>query len=124
LREIADRAAGGKAPAPTPPSAADLGAPVRIAIDYADAAELADKAGRAAQALETANPAMWRALRARGVFLGRGRPGKVAFLYTGQGSQYVNMLKDLRAQEPVVADQVAPPHRRRWWPTRSPRPTG
>jgi malonyl CoA-acyl carrier protein transacylase len=41
------------------------------------------------------------------VFLGRGRPGKVAFLYTGQGSQYVNMLKDLRAQEPVVADTFA-----------------
>ena len=80
---------------------------MRIAIDYGDAAELAEKAGRAAQALESANPAMWRALRARGVFLGRGRPGKVAFLYTGQGSQYVNMLKDLREREPVVADTFA-----------------
>ena len=29
--------------------------------------------------------------------------GKVAFLYTGQGSQYVNMLADLRSAEPVVA---------------------
>jgi acyl transferase domain-containing protein len=27
----------------------------------------------------------------------------VAFLYTGQGSQYVNMLADLRAREPIVA---------------------
>ena len=39
---------------------------------------------------------MWRALRAQGVFLGRGAPAKVAFLYTGQGSQYVNMLAELR----------------------------
>src|SRR5208283_6178467 len=28
---------------------------------------------------------------------------KVAFLYTGQGSQYVNMLRSLRAAEPIVA---------------------
>ena len=58
------------------------------------------------------NPAMWQMLRAQGVFLGRGAPGKVAFLYTGQGSQYVNMLGDLRERG---ADR-----RRR----RSTRPTG
>ena len=28
----------------------------------------------------------------------------MAFLYTGQGSQYVNMLGELRRREPVVAD--------------------
>ncbi|HEX6567903.1 MAG TPA: acyltransferase domain-containing protein, partial [Acidimicrobiales bacterium] len=104
---VADRAADGDAPPPGPPAPADLGAPVRVAIDYGDATELADMAGRAVQALETGNPAMWRALRARGVFVGRGHPGKVAFLYTGQGSQYVNMLKTLRLHEPVVADTFA-----------------
>ncbi len=31
-------------------------------------------------------------------------PGKVAFLYTGQGSQYANMLAELRRREPVVAE--------------------
>ena len=46
---------------------------------------------------------MFRMLRSQGVFVGRGPAPKVAFLYTGQGSQYVNMLKDLRAAEPVVA---------------------
>src|SRR5215207_7594867 len=107
LRDVADRAADGDAPAPGPPAPTDLAAPVRVAIHYGDATELADKAARAAQAIETTNPAMWRALRARGVFLGRGRPGKVAFLYTGQGSQYVNMLKTLRVEEPVVADTFA-----------------
>ena len=47
---------------------------------------------------------MWKMLRAQGVFVGRGPAPKVAFLYTGQGSQYVNMLKDLRAAEPIVAE--------------------
>ena len=32
---------------------------------------------------------------------------KVAFLYTGQGSQYVNMLEPLRAAEPIVAETFA-----------------
>ncbi len=49
----------------------------------------------------------WKLLRARGVFLGRGPAPKVAFLFTGQGSQYVNMLKGLRDTEPVVAETFA-----------------
>ena len=83
-------AAGGAGPAPT------WRAPVRVAIDYADAAELADKADKALKALQSGQPAAWRMLRSQGVFLGRGPAPKVAFLYTGQGSQYVNMLKALR----------------------------
>ena len=39
---------------------------------------------------------MWRMLRSQGVFVGRGPAPKVAFLYTGQGSQYANMLRSLR----------------------------
>ena len=31
----------------------------------------------------------------------------MAFLYTGQGSQYVNMLQALRAAEPIVAETFA-----------------
>ena len=50
---------------------------------------------------------MWKMLRAQGVFVGRGAAPKVAFLYTGQGSQYVNMLKGLRASEPIVAETFA-----------------
>jgi len=42
-------------------------------------------------------------LRAQGIFRGSGAAAKVAFLYTGQGSQYVSMLAKLRAVEPIVA---------------------
>ncbi|WP_204068865.1 type I polyketide synthase, partial [Planobispora siamensis] len=91
------------APGPRPPDSALATAPIRVAIDYADAADLADKADKAITALRRDEPAMWRMLRSRGVFLGRGPAPKVAFLYTGQGSQYVNMLRDLREREPIVA---------------------
>ncbi|GII05555.1 type I polyketide synthase [Planobispora takensis] len=91
------------APEPRPPDPAAAAAPIRVAIDYADAADLADKADKAITALRRDEPAVWRMLRSRGVFLGRGPAPEVAFLYTGQGSQYVNMLRELREREPVVA---------------------
>jgi acyl transferase domain-containing protein len=38
------------------------------------------------------NPAAWKALQAQGIFRGSGaKPGKIAFLFPGQGSQYINM---------------------------------
>ncbi|MGB2633227.1 MAG: SDR family NAD(P)-dependent oxidoreductase [Candidatus Acidiferrum sp.] len=82
-------------------------APERLAIDYASASELADKASSALKALVLNQPAMWKALRAQGIFHGHGPAPKVAFLYTGQGSQYVNMLQLLRATEPIVAETFA-----------------
>ena len=96
-------AQSGRAPAIAPPAEADLRAPHRVAIDYADAGDLAQKAAMALQALQSQNPDAWRMLEAHGVFRGHGPAPKVAFLYTGQGSQYVNMLKELRDVEPLVA---------------------
>ena len=46
----------------------------------------------------------WKVLRGRGIFRGSGPAPKVAFLYTGQGSQYANMLAALRDVEPIVAE--------------------
>ncbi len=78
----------------------DLQAPERLAIDYADAADLADKSAKALKALKANQAPIWKALRPQGIFRGHGPAPKVAFLYTGQGSQYVNMIAPLRAAEP------------------------
>ncbi|MBK7974009.1 MAG: acyltransferase domain-containing protein [Deltaproteobacteria bacterium] len=107
LTSIGAAAAAGRAPAFAPPAESDLRAPVRLAIDHGDAAELAAKVDRAKKALAGDNPVAWKALRGQGLFLGEGAAPKVAFLYTGQGSQYVNMLKDLAATEPVVKEVFA-----------------
>ncbi|MGA7382785.1 MAG: type I polyketide synthase, partial [Terriglobales bacterium] len=107
LRAVEKDAKAGRAPAPTAPAESDLRAPERVAIDYANANELADKAGNALKAIAVNQPAMWKAMRAQGIFRGHGPAPKVAFLYTGQGSQYVNMLQSLRATEPIVAETFA-----------------
>jgi acyl transferase domain-containing protein len=93
-----------RAAAPTgTPTPEQLASPERVCIDFGDTAELAAKAGQALKALESGNPAAWKLLQGRGIFRGGGPAGKVAFLYTGQGSQYANMLAELRRTEPVVA---------------------
>jgi acyl transferase domain-containing protein/NAD(P)-dependent dehydrogenase (short-subunit alcohol dehydrogenase family)/acyl carrier protein len=107
LRPIQRAAEAGQASAPAAPADSDLSAPERISIDYADAADLAEKCSKALKALAVGQPAMWKALRAQGIFRGCGPAPKVAFLYTGQGSQYVNMLRTLRAAEPIVAATFA-----------------
>jgi acyl transferase domain-containing protein/NAD(P)-dependent dehydrogenase (short-subunit alcohol dehydrogenase family) len=107
LRAMEKDAKAGRAPAPTAPAESDLRAPERLAIDYANATELAEKAGNALKALAANQPAMWKALRAQGIFRGHGPAPKVAFMYTGQGSQYANMLQLLRATEPIVAEIFA-----------------
>ncbi len=103
LRAVQKAAEQGRAPAVAAPREADLRAAERIAIDYGNAAELADKCAKAIKALAANQPAAWKALRAQGIFRGHGPAPKVAFLYTGQGSQYVNMMRSLRASEPIVA---------------------
>ncbi len=107
LRTVEKDVKAGRAPAQAAPAEADLRAPERLAIDYANTTELADKAGSALKALAANQPGLWKALRAQGIFRGRGPAPKVAFLYTGQGSQYVNMLQPLRATEPIVAETFA-----------------
>ncbi len=103
LASLASEAAEGRVPAVGAPSPEALAAPERVAIDFADAKELADKAGRARKAIAS-GPAAWKLLRSRGIFRGRGEAPKVAFLYTGQGSQYPNMLRSVAETEPIVGD--------------------
>ncbi len=103
LAEALAGAEAGDAPAPAAPDEASLAAAMRVAIDYGDAPELAEKAAQALKAVRSGNPASWKALRGRGIFRGAGKAPPVAFLYTGQGSQYANMLAELREVEPIVA---------------------
>src|SRR5208283_5280599 len=107
LRAVQTAAQAGNAPAPVAPAESDLRAPERVAIDYVDAADLADKSAKALKAIQANQAAIWKALRPQGIFRGHGPAPKVAFLYTGQGSQYVNMIAPLRAAEPIVADLFA-----------------
>ncbi len=107
LRAVQKDAQAGRAPEPAAPAESDLRAPERLAIDYASAAELATKSATALKALAANQAPVWKALRAQGIFRGHGPAPKVAFLYTGQGSQYVNMLRPIRALEPIVAEAFA-----------------
>ena len=107
LRTVQQVATAGLAPEPAPPNQADLHSPERLAIDYGNASELAEKSAKALKALAVNQPAIWRALRAQGIFRGHGPAPKIAFLYTGQGSQYVNMGQALRQIEPIVAQTFA-----------------
>ena len=107
LREVQKAAEAGHTPPQAAPSASQLRASERLAIDYGDAKELADKSAKALKTLEANQAAHWKALRAQGIFRGHGPAPKIAFLYTGQGSQYVNMLQALRATEPIVAETFA-----------------
>jgi malonyl CoA-acyl carrier protein transacylase len=79
----------------------------RLVFSYATPEERARKGQLALRALEADEPAAWRALAAQGVARGQGEPGKLAFLFPGQGSQYVGMLGELRVREPVVAETFA-----------------
>jgi acyl transferase domain-containing protein len=42
-----------------------------------------------------------------GIFFGRGKPGKLACLFPGQGSQYVGMGRDLACQFPAAFDVLS-----------------
>src|SRR5271157_810935 len=107
LRFVRHSAEAGHTPNPAAPGASELQAPERLAIDYGNAFELADRSAKGLKALDANEPMMWKALRAQGIFRGTGPAPKVAFLYPGQGSQYANMLRPLCAAEPIVADTFA-----------------
>ncbi|MCA9973481.1 MAG: acyltransferase domain-containing protein, partial [Anaerolineales bacterium] len=104
LDEALLRVDGGWEPPREVPETAVLQAAERLIIDFGDRDELLGRLQKAQKALAQDDPAMWRALDAQGIFRGRGAaPGKLAFLFPGQGSQYVNMGRELLDVSPEVA---------------------
>jgi malonyl CoA-acyl carrier protein transacylase len=103
LAELITRAKAGEAPVSYWPTVEELKQPERIAIEYEDLVEFIKRSEKAVTAFDTNQANTWLALTAQGVYRGRGTPGKLVFMFPGQGSQYVNMLKDLCEVEPIVA---------------------
>ncbi len=99
------RARSGSVPAPALPGADVLAAPERLVVDFGTPGELVERLEKARRAFALDTPAAWRPLPQQGVFRGTGpRRGSLAFVFPGQGSQYVNMGRALGARERVVAD--------------------
>jgi len=107
IEEAVQAAKAGVTPARTFPEPETVALPERIAVDFEDASDLASKGEKALKALAADNPKIWLALGAQGIRHGSGDPGKLVFMFPGQGSQYVNMLRDLLDLSPEVRDTFA-----------------
>jgi malonyl CoA-acyl carrier protein transacylase len=102
LVKLAEDAAKGLIPPRQLPSAAAMSSPERVAIDFGSAEELETRAKKAIECVDDDRPAAWRLARGKAIFRGLEAPGKIAFLFPGQGSQYVNMLRELREVSSTV----------------------
>ncbi|WP_374688076.1 beta-ketoacyl synthase N-terminal-like domain-containing protein, partial [Promineifilum sp.] len=103
LDEAWKRAEAGWTPPFELPKAVDIRAKERLVIDFGNHDELVDRLQKARKVMGLDTPAAWKAMEAQGIFRGSGpKPGKVGFLFPGQGSQYVNMGRELAAVSPTV----------------------
>ena len=104
LVDVIARARARTLPPRETPGPAFFGSAERLVISFDDQEDLIKVAEATVAAFAKKDPRPWRLLAAKGVHRGTGPSGKVAFLYPGQGSQYVNMLRGLRDTEKVVAE--------------------
>ncbi|GAP15606.1 polyketide synthase module [Longilinea arvoryzae] len=104
LEKTLEDARQGKLPGQNVPAPEALARSERLAMDFENGEELIKRAEKTLKAFENDTPMAWNALGAHAVYRGSGKAGKLAFLFPGQGSQYVNMLKDLCEVEPLAAE--------------------
>ena len=105
LDEVYRRVESGWTPERALPAPEIIRSAERLVIDFADSRDLLDKLGKARKAAGFDNPQAWKALQGQGIFRGSGpRPGKIAYLFPGQGSQYANMGRELASISPTVAN--------------------
>jgi len=108
LARAVSRVKEGWLPPAVPPEQAELASAERLVFDFGDREELLEKLAKAEKALAADAAGAWKALSSQGVFRGSGpSTGKIAFLFPGQGSQYVNMGQDLAAHDPEAAEVFA-----------------
>jgi malonyl CoA-acyl carrier protein transacylase len=108
LDEMFARVQNGYTPPIELPNLKELKQQERIVIDFGTQDELLERVDKARKAMAFDNPQAWKALQAQGIFRGSGdAPGKIAFLFPGQGSQYLNMGRELAAYSPIVAQVFA-----------------
>jgi len=105
LTQALARAKAGQTSDRRPPGPDFLAAPARLVIGFEDAADLVKKGELALAAFEKNEPKKWRLLQSKSIHFRQGPAGKLAFLFPGQGSQYVNMLADV--PDPIVRETFA-----------------
>ncbi|WP_420645427.1 SDR family NAD(P)-dependent oxidoreductase [Candidatus Leptofilum sp.] len=94
---------GGWTPEFALPDTAVIQSPERLIIDFGSHEELLGRLQKAQKVMGMDSAQAWKAMEAQGIFRGSGKPiGKIAFMFPGQGSQYVNMGKELVEFSPIV----------------------